>query len=56
MQTKSTLHIFSLQWIPEIARRHYHSMGKSTSGTVGTIIGGFVGGALAAWEIGLLWN
>ncbi|CAH3848455.1 hypothetical protein ACPRSC_11130 [Enterobacter asburiae] len=30
--------------------------GKSTSGTVGTIIGGFVGGALAAWEMGRLWN
>ena len=28
MQTKSTLHIFKLQWIPEIARRHYHSMGE----------------------------
>ncbi|MEQ0828805.1 hypothetical protein ABLO17_17150 [Enterobacter dykesii] len=28
MQTKSTLHIFRLQSIPEIARRHYHSMGE----------------------------
>lgn len=30
--------------------------GKSTSGTVGTIIGGFADCALAAWEMGRLWN
>jgi len=29
---------------------------SGTAGAVGTTIGGFVGGALAAWEMGRLWN